>query len=305
MNKNHDESSGQRNPNPPPSKLKFGPASASPGGTEKEKTAPLPRPRSAGGFDEELESATESIEFEEAAQARTSLDPRAQTSSPGETEELFVILPEEESGQLPVVETMVVEEQPWESGPTATELLKDVPADLGDEETSTGPELMDVPLMKVNPLSTGVVSGEDDGDTEVALARDDEIKVIEEIADIAADLESEEPPPEPESEEPRQRVAPAARSHEEPIEAPVGRNRKKLIVVASSIAALVLAGAFFHADLEKIFLRKSGGEGTSSTTTAVTKVGPTPTPAAGPREELRAKIHLAMQLGLRGEAGKE
>jgi len=26
---------------------------------------------------------------------------------------------------------------------------------------------------------------------------------------------------------------------------------------------------------------------------------------AGPREEFRAKIHRAMQLGLRGEAGKE
>jgi hypothetical protein len=303
MSKNQEESSGQRNPNPPPSKLKFGPAASGPG----ESKTPPPRGKSPGSIEEELESATESIDSDEATRARTSLDLRSQTGSVGETEELFVILPEEESGQLPVVETMVVEEQPWESGPTATELLKDVPEDLSVADTSTG-ALDDVPLRKTNPLSTGLVSDEDDGDTEdVGIARDDEIKVIEEIADIAADLESEEPPPESESEpdEPRARVSPVVPAHEEQVAAPAGGNRKKFLILGSAIAALVLAGVFFHSDLERIFLKKSGGEGTGSGTVAVTKV-PVPVPVpVGPRDELRAKIHLAMQLGLRGEAGKE
>src|SRR5262245_166324 len=104
MSKNQDESSGQRNPNPPASKLKFGPAASGPG----ESRTPPPRGKSHGNVDEEFESATESIDIDEAARARTSPDPRGQAGSPGETEELFVILPEEESGQLPVVETMVV-----------------------------------------------------------------------------------------------------------------------------------------------------------------------------------------------------
>src|SRR2546426_7654469 len=51
-------------------------------------------------------------------------------AAPDETEEVLVILPEDDNSQLPVVETVVVEDQAWDSGPTTTEVLKDVPADL-------------------------------------------------------------------------------------------------------------------------------------------------------------------------------
>jgi hypothetical protein len=223
-----------------------------------------------------------------------------------------VILPEEEAdvSQLPVVETVVVDDQPWESGPTTTEVLKDVPADLeaGDAPASpaTTASLQAVPLVKSNPLGD---SPPEEAAPPYALAgatgrhvtgKSEEIKVIDEIADIAADLEHEEPLAEEATEEVTSAASPDLASS-----APAS-HRGRWIVVASSLAAVVLAGVFFYPDLEKLYWKAVGGTpGTPGVVQALGEHGGSAAAVDEARNELRAKVELAFRVGLRAEAGKE
>ncbi len=84
--------------------------------------------------------------------------------------------------------------------------------------------------------------------------------------------------------------------------------------MAASVAALVLAGVFFYPDLQKVIfgsgegqsVATAGGSGTPAGDGAVTD----PAAAASAEKEssrkaFRSKIILAVQIGLRAEAGKE
>jgi hypothetical protein len=271
------------------------------------------------------ESATDSLDPEEGmggsqteAMAAEGVGlPGQDTGTPGDTEEVLVLLPDDGSESLPVVETMVVEDRTWEAGPTTTDVLKDVPADLSPR-SPTNVSLEDVPLMKVNPVSLAEGKTEDLGSAgptgsfkEGGKGEDEEIKVIDEIADIAADLDQEESL----SEEPRPLNIPQAMNSPDGLgeeQAPAGSRRIRLVALLSSIAAVILVGVFFYPDLELLYRRFTGGENGGS----VAHAGGQPRTGgesgrsgadsgAMGREDLRTKVHLAMQIGLRADAGKE
>lgn len=240
-----------------------------------------------------------------------------------DTEEVFVILPEEnESGQLPVVETVVVENQPWETGSTGlvtTDVIKGSQKEAPIEE---------VALKKTNPLTKpdGETEGlsHPDPTTDVIASQgldsekgEDELGVIDEIADIAADLHQEEPidagldmaskPADESAERGGERITAKGR-------------RLKFVAFSCSVAALVLVGVLLYPSLEKYYTRITGGGEVVSTSGEAQALGTArPGPGGGvedpghagkepgvvSRNAFRSKILLAMQVGLRAEAGKE
>jgi hypothetical protein len=206
------------------------------------------------------------------------------------------------------VETVMVEGQPWEGGPTTTEVLKEVPSNV---------PLEDVALKKTNPLSMPRPGAErasrPDAEAEADLlgAKQEEAGVIDEIADIAADLNRDEPidagldfPP-----------SSAAKTEGIPRDrAPSGSGRIRFLAIAASLAAAALVGVFFWPDLKSVYDKYAGG-GQRGAVAGGRPVQALGNPAgtgqdpAGPegasRSALRSRILLAMQVGLRAEAGKE
>ncbi|MGH9362218.1 MAG: hypothetical protein ACRD2T_09890, partial [Thermoanaerobaculia bacterium] len=284
---------------------------------------------------EDIEPATESMEEEPLeslateelggtggsgplAGARTDKD-LATAGTEKDSDEVFVILPEDtDTANLPVVETAVVDDQSWEGGPTTTEVLKDLPADLAAAETSTTAALEDVPLMKINPLSTAAHNTVAIADADPAAAEgvgEEEIKVIDEIADIAADLEQEDAARAPRRVQVAAPLLAPSSAIDVPTSPPAGSRRLRYVAALSSIAALILVGVFFLPELKGLYRKYIGGEvevaGSTVGPKAHALTPPRPPVSGGaegevsPREELRAKIQLAMRLGLRADAGKE
>ncbi len=230
-----------------------------------------------------------------------------------DTEEVFVILPEEGPGQFPVVETVVVENQPWEAGPTTTEVLKEVPSNV---------PLEDVALKRTNPLSLSKTDTEhlDRPETGGGEEQDDlslekeEAGVIDEIADIAADLNRDEPM-DAGIDLPRKAMAKTEGMPRD--RGAAGSRRIRFLALASSLAALVLVGIFFWPDLNAVYERYAGGGRTGPVAGGHHQVQALGSPHGGtgtqdPTQEaqaartaLRSRILLAMQVGLRAEAGKE
>jgi hypothetical protein len=290
-------------------------------------------PQASGGPAQDLESVTEAIDLRESGTAFERFGPSVETPAvPGEqpwkagtkskddTEEVFVILPEEGDGsQLPVVETVVVEEQHWDSNLVNTEVLKEVPAAHGQASGS----LEDVPLKKVNPLAGPEAEGAPK-DTEsigpameqqemdaAPTAEGEEIGAIDEIADLASDLDR--PPDLQEAETGGDQELDLHLA-----DRPVRTHRFRTIVLIGSLAAVVAVGAFFHAEIQGMISKLAGGAVATSASQAQALVDPS-SGIAGPsldpqnpteekarvRRELRSRILLAVDVGLRAEAGKE
>ena len=240
-----------------------------------------------------------------------------------DTEEVFVIIPEEGAGGLPVVETVEVEDQGWDAGPTTTEVLKEMPLSAPQGAAGRAPgepkghvALEDVPLKKVNPMAEAEVPppAAPDGSPGSALeekaekASDEEIKVIEEIAGLAADLDHEEPLGAGLDEAP-ERADLSDQDFSSIAEVRRGGGKLRLIAAVSALAAVVVLGVYFWGDLASYF--QGGGEVAPVKTAAAavaTKSG-TQTPVKDEktvaREALRSKILLAVRVGLRAEKGKE
>lgn len=277
------------------------------------------------------ESPTESV--------GAGLDARTADISRDDTEEVFVILPEDaaETSQLPVVESEVVEERPWEASPSTTAVLKGMPQVTGGTSpiaASAPTSIEDVPLVKMNPMATAASETEtvspSGSDPITGLVRtaestlqkqggEEELGAIEEIAGIA-DLDREEPIEEnidgttkldllPETEQ-----STTASGHK-------GSRVARILVAASALAALIIVGVFFSSDIGKLYFGFFGGgspsdSGSGAQAQALSPVAPVPTIPVDPdaaaqealastRSDLRSKILLAVQVGLRAEAGKD
>jgi hypothetical protein len=238
-----------------------------------------------------------------------------------DTEEVFVIIPEEGASQLPVVETVVVEEQPWEAGPTTTEVLKGMQVELAPEEPATVPiSLKDVALRKVNPLAPEAPpppsrETEPIGDTEALAPQkssEEEIKAIDEIADIAGELDHGDAL-HAGIDEPLPAASPLIEDLDPPEKAAPAGGRFRTITILTTVAALVLLGVFFYPDLSKLIWGPGKG-GVVSTHGSKTGTGVSGGSRPGEggkeaksrfREAFRSKVLLAMKVGLRTEAGKE
>ena len=234
------------------------------------------------------------------------------------TEEVFVILPEDsgEISSLPVVESEVIEEKSWEgTGPTTTDVLKNVP----DASPQGSVALEDVALKKENPLApptdtaTQQISPPEaaSGAAGDERAVEGEIGAIDEIADLAADLERDEATL---GSGPSLETAPTAEidSHKS-----VPRRHGGRLFAAALALAAAGAGVFFYPQIEE-FILGFGGVGSSPTrgNQAHAVVQPKPKDApdadkiareakATARTAFRTKVLLSMQVGLRAEAGKE
>ena len=238
-----------------------------------------------------------------------------------ETEEVFVILPEdEETSALPVVETTVVEDQNWQGGPTTTEVLKEVPSDLAAAETTATVPIEDVPLVKANPLATGAVNlASVTAPTEAISSADvpgEEIKVIDEIANIASDLDNEEPLGESLSDGSKAPTALVGQFGAD--NGPAPRGRVRAVAWLTALAAAALVGVLFYPDLKNVYQELTGtgsptvasnaGAKAHASTTAGTKPIEAPggeeTAESPDRIAFRSRIHLALRVGLRANEEK-
>ncbi len=244
-----------------------------------------------------------------------SLPARQGESAQPETEEVFVILPEdEETGALPVVETTVVEEQPWQGGPTTTEVLEDLPSDLTAAETTATVPIEDIPLVKANPLATGAVDLAEvqaqAEEAEAAAPPAEEIKVIDEIADIASDLDNEEPLGESLADGSKSPTGLVGPFGVEDGPAPSGGIRA--VAWLTALAAAALVGVFFYPDLKKVYQELTGtgapvvASNAGGKVHALTSAPAKPSDAPGGEETaespdrlaFRSRIHLALRIGL-------
>jgi hypothetical protein len=281
---------------------------------------------------QDLESVTEAIDVQENAPALEHFGPSVETppvpaqqppksgaNGKDDTEEVFVILPEEgEGSQLPVVETVVVEEQPWDSNLVNTEVLKEVPAAQGQASGS----LEDVPLKKVNPLAgpeaevphkeTESIGDSIEPEEDTAQPEGEEIGAIDEIADLASELDRE---PELQGSETGIDQEPELHIADQPVQS----HRVRTFALIGSLAAVIAVGVFFHTEIQGLIANLAGGAvSTSGSGQAQALVDPS-SGIAGPslnpqdpteekarvRRELRSRILLAVDVGLRAEAGKE
>jgi hypothetical protein len=100
-----------------------------------------------------------------------------------------------------------------------------------------------------------------------------------------------------------------------------GSRVARILVAASALAALIIVGVFFSSDIGKLYFGFFGGGspsdgGSGGQAQALSPVATVPTIPVDPdaaaqealvstRSDLRSKILLAVQVGLRAEAGKD
>ena len=316
---------------------------------ETERTLIIPGDESTEGnatethsaLTDPLEMATETVGSKTGTLGETSLvsvTPRGSRSDTSvdrnDTEEVFVILPEDDQDAvaLPVVETQVVDDVGLDAGPSSTEVLRHSPTESGPSPASTQ-ELASIPLKKSNPLRPGSTEEIDvasvrKAETEVLEAQilaanggkqgaaDDEIRVIDEIADLASDIGSSGGA-KPDTARPTEAVD-FPRAEESDAPAKSGRGARTLFLVGS-LAALVAVGVFFQEDLLRVYEQYVGG-GSTGNSGASAQALTQPSPASGgalasaneaeSREHLQERVSLAFRIGLAvtpsaGTPGKE
>jgi len=241
-----------------------------------------------------------------------------------DAEEMFVILPEDgaDTSQLPVVETVVVEDQGLgEMAPQITQIQEEIPPELNTDLPTEQPSipLEQVGLKRTNPLMGEDVE-EDSQHTEIQGLSDsqlatsmvdpsdfdlemqsggEDIGVMDEIADFTADLDGEGDMGmgmgmgmgDEDS------MGSLDDSMEDSFErSSSGSRTLRLLITTVAVATFALLGLFFYG--------KFTGGGDDGVATATANAG-TGGELEASRQALRQKIFLAVEVGLRAEAQRE